>query len=96
MNEAIQLGLDLYENKARAVVGEPLSISLERGRGRGEGGVSLVTVFPRFVRSSQEETRTSGRGGLLAYFTKCDPPKSVCTYSFSWLTYSRVTLTWGS
>ena len=29
MDEAIQLGLDLYENKARAVVGERLGVGPE-------------------------------------------------------------------
>ena len=34
MDEALQLGLNLYENKARAVVGE----EEERERGGGGGG----------------------------------------------------------
>ena len=39
MDEAIQLGLDLYENKARAVVGE----AGEEGEGRGRVRCRIIT-----------------------------------------------------
>lgn len=38
MDEAIQLGLDLYENKARAVVGEDNGIGEREGERREERG----------------------------------------------------------